>query len=340
MNSEQFAKSVKFSRTEPKDRPVIDDIVGTGRKFLDDIQASIKGVGVFDSMGVSPNTSYLLSGVHGTGKTHSIKALNNTYNKEAVGVDLWDLYSNICDDNDKKPEDQQEDLKALKRQTNRIYSQFFKLNLLEYRIGEHGTAFINVGAKILQNFFNVGKKLVEQTGKPTVLVFDEADQIMGARGGNTSHKEDDKLLSTLMKNLQDVQDIPLLFTVFLTNFPKAMDEASIRAGRIDKRYHFENPDFDARVELIKSIIQQRNDEAGYMVIRKYDIEELAELTDGFSNADIDQVIKESVRKRAREIIRERSDQLIPAGYVTQVRIKKAIEKHRDKFKLNRKGIGY
>lgn len=339
MSSEDMVASFKVRRKEPNERPLIDDCVGTAESFLSDIQSSIQGSGIFDSMGVSPNTSYLLAGVHGTGKSHSLEALNNEYNRQAVGIDIWGIYEDLAKAAEDAGDEKAENPKALKRQTNRIYSQLFKLNMFEYRIGEHGTAYINIGSKILQKFFNTGKAFAKK-GKPTVLVFDEADQIMGKRGKGSNHGEDDKLISTLMKNLQEIQDIPNLFTVFLTNFPKAMDSASIRAGRIDKRYNFENPDKKARKQLIASIIKQRNDAAGYMVVRKFDVEELVQATDGFSNADIDQVIKEAVRKRAREIARERSDELIPAGYVTQVRLLKAIEKHREKFKLNRDGIGY
>lgn len=329
--------SVTFKRKQPTERPNLDDTVGTARKFLDDIMASIKGAGIFDSMGVSPNTSYLLAGVHGTGKTFSLKALNNEMNKQAVGVDIWDIYDDVCTHAEAEGDKDAEDPNKMKKRANDIYQQFFGLNMFEYRIGEHGTAYINIGAKILQSFFDVGIKKAKE--KPTVLVFDEADQLMSKRGSG-GHKEDDKLISTLMKNLQEIQDNPNLFTVFLTNFPKSMDSASIRAGRIDKRYNFKLPNLNDRKQLVGSIIRQRNDAAGYQVVRNYDIETLAEKTDGFSNADIDQVIKEAIRKRAREIVRERTDKLIPAAYITQVRLEDAIQKHRSKFKLKRKTVGF
>jgi SpoVK/Ycf46/Vps4 family AAA+-type ATPase len=331
-------KQVTFERKEPTKRPLVNDTVGTARKFLDDILASMKGVGIFSAMGVSPNTSYLLSGVHGTGKTFSLNALNNEMNKGAVGVDIWDMYQKLADVEDRKPTDRQRDDKELIRHTNNIYQQLFKMNMFEYRIGDHGTAYINIGAKILQSFFNIGIAKAEE--KTTVLVFDEADQIMSKRGGSSSHKEDDKLISTLMKNLQEIQDKPNLFTVFLTNFPQSMDSAAIRAGRIDKRYTFELPNKEERKQLITSIIRQRNEVAGYMVVRNFNVLKLAEKTDGFSNADIDQVIKEALRKRAREIVRKRTDKLIPAAYVTQVRLEESIEKHRTRFKFKQKNIGF
>lgn len=338
MSSQDTVKATKFTRKEPTQRPLIKDCVGTARKFLDDITTSIEGSGIFDSMGVSPNSSYLLAGIAGTGKTFSLKALNNEYNQHAVDVDPQKLYESLWGHNEELPTEQQGSKKEVLKQARDIYSENYQLNMLEYRIGDHGTAYINIGSRILQKFFDTAIHQAKE-GKSTVMVFDEADQIMRKRGQG-GHGEDDKLISTLMKNLQEVQDIPNIFTVFLTNFPKSMDSASIRAGRIDKRYNFEMPTYSERKQLIESVIRQRNDDAGYAVVRKYDVEKIADATDGFSNADIDQVIKEAIRKRAREIVRERKDKLIPAGYVTDKRILKACEKHRERFKLKRNTIGF
>lgn len=338
MSSQNMLSGTKFQVKQPKPRPKREDVIGTGEKFLEDILASIESAPIFDSMGVSPNTSYLLAGHHGTGKSFCIEALNNTLNTVASKIDFWKLYDKMLTKNEEKPEKDRLDNKTVSRICNDLYLDQIEAHMFEYRISDYGTAYINMGSRILQKFFNLGKNYAKN-GRTVILVFDEADQIMGMRGKG-GHGEDDKLISTLMKNLQDVQDNPNLFTVFLTNFPKAMDSASIRAGRIDKRYNFELPTQEEREQLVKSIIRQRNDAAGYMVVRKYDTKEVATKCEGFSNADIDQVIKEALRKRAREISRERSDNIIPAGYVTQVRLLDAIEKHRKKFKLKRNSIGY
>lgn len=181
---------------------------------------------------------------------------------------------------------------------------------LSYDIGNYGSAFINEGTKILQRFFNTGHKLAND-GWIVMYWFDEADAVMSKRGGTHSHKEDDKLLDCLMKNVQQITsycDNEYIF--FATNFPGAMDEAATRSGRIDKVVKFEIPEFDARKRYIKyrvdsintQILEHYNDEI--KLFKKLNYNKLSDLTNGFNFADLNSLIDRTIRSGVYDLIQD------------------------------------
>jgi SpoVK/Ycf46/Vps4 family AAA+-type ATPase len=212
------------------------------------------------------------------------------------------------------------------------------LIVLEYDIGKYGTAYINIGSKIVQKFFDSGM-LFAQYGKRTLLVFDEADALLASRTEHSGHAEDKKILETIMKNVQTAHDTPNLYITFITNLPDVCDTASLRAGRIDKRYKFNLPTIQERSSAFRSFAEKVNNLAGYSVVRTYNPDILAELSEGFSYADIQQCVQDAVKLRSIEIARERVDKVIPAGYVTHNRLESAVKNHKGNF-YKRTAIGF
>jgi len=288
--------------------PVLEDIVGKPKEFTDDFQLYKGSEGIFSSMGVTAPSTYLLEGVPGTGKTFGIHALNNTYNKSVV-------------------------LKHMLGEE--LHRDDFNLIVFEYALGKHGSSYINKGSLIVQHVFDVAGGLAS-IGKPTLLFIDEADAVLAKRDGATqSHAEDKKVLETIMKNLQVAHDTPNFYVVLATNIPGQCDEASLRAGRIDRRYHFKLPTLSERVTAYESFINKSCENAGYKVIRQYNSEKLADMSDGFSYADIRQSVDGAVIQRAKELALTKNKGIITAGYVTQKRLEKALMEHGNEFKTRK-----
>ncbi len=310
----------KFEPTIPQKTPLIEDVVSCGKKFIDKITTSIQGTTVFSAMGVKPNKSFVLEGRPGTGKTFSLWGINNDYNRD-IRRKLDG--QGICNQDNKDSDD-----------SITVRMKEFGLFLFEYNVGQHGTAYINRGAKIIHSFFANG--FLHAKIAPTILMFDEADAILMSRKDSKNHHgEDDKNLETVMKNLQWAKDIEDLYVVFLTNYPEALDDAMLRSGRIDEVIHFEAPDFSARRDLFQSSIDMLNKKAGYKVVKKYDLDELAKKSKGLVNSDIDEAVKRAVRKRAAQIVGERDKRIIPAGYVTQKRIVEQIKEIKEEESLDK-----
>jgi SpoVK/Ycf46/Vps4 family AAA+-type ATPase len=71
----------------------------------------------------------------------------------------------------------------------------------------------------------------------------------------------------------------------------------------------------------------------------YKIENLAEMSKGFSYADITSSVKSAVRKKAEEISRRSSNKRIP-GRITQRRLEESLNIHKEKFGILEKRIGF
>ena len=199
------------------------------------------------------------------------------------------------------------------------------MNVMEapYDIGQYGTAYINMGAVNLQKYFDMLGKYAKQ-GYCVLSLFDEADSLLSKRGNRmSSHKEDDKLLNCLMKNQQRIHDnTEPIYIIFATNFPEALDEASVRSGRIDKIIKFDLPDEQGLIQGYRTKIAGKNSEfkekyCKGLLIKHIKYPALAKASAGFNYADIDNVIEKSLKQRVREIIEAPQDMIVGMGYVDQ-----------------------
>lgn len=217
---------------------------------------------------------------------------------------------------------------------------------LSYDIGRYGTAYINMGARNLQQFFDMGHKYASR-GRMILYWFDEADVLMSKRGSSHSHKEDDKLLDCMMKNLQAINSYGTNeFLFFATNFEDAMDPAAIRSGRIDRVIRYEMPTLDALTMAYKMKIRALNGRArealkensgatNYNVIRNVDYQQLAAQSQGFNYADIDLVVESGVRRMVRRFLRAKSPIEKPPKVVGNKPFYAVIDDIRDKRQVKR-----
>jgi len=286
--------------------PIRKDVVGKAGEFIDDFILALDSKLIYNKMGVNSDKTFLITGKPGTGKSLGIEAIINEANKE-----LWN---------------QEED------------DRYFELIGMSYDIGKYGTAYINMGSKIAQGFFDYCYGL--STLQDVVIVLDEAEVLFGKRQNVKSHNEDHKLLDTIMKNMQQVHDTPNLYAVLMSNYPDAFDEASIRSGRIDKRYEFLMPNYEERKIAFKHTVNQINERAQYQVVRNYDLDTLSEMSNDFSYADIVESVKSAVKLRASQISKKISGRVVTAGYIRQNRLEDSIIEHAINFKSKKNAIGF
>jgi len=101
-------------------------------------------------------------------------------------------------------------------------------------------------------------------GKSVLVSVDEADSLFISRKGKVqSHSEDRKVLDTLMKNIQTAHDTENVYVTLMTNLSEDMDDASLRAGRIDRRIKLQLPNKEERGLAYEHAINQANDRANY-----------------------------------------------------------------------------
>ena len=250
--------------TELEDNRTLESFLGNKETMneIKNIYAQIAHNKLYDSLGSETDKSFLLYGPPGNGKTHSLYCLAGEFAKHGL-----------------------------------VYP------LMDYSIGTKGTAYINMGSVNLQKFFDMGKKIANCGEADGVLYFfDEADVIMKKRGGYSSHKEDDKLLETLMKNLQRIHtENSNEYCFFTTNLLEVMDTAALRSKRVDQIIKFDNPNLEARIGLFENSLKNSNEGAGYE-IAKGDTYKLAKLTEGFNCADCMDIVRKTIKSKITALL--------------------------------------
>jgi ATP-dependent 26S proteasome regulatory subunit len=112
-----------------------------------------------------------------------------------------------------------------------------------------------------------------------VVFIDEAEQLLGERGGQNQHNEDNKITTTFLNKLS--QDDQKFVVILTTNRRDQMDDAVLRPGRVDTEFEIGLPDEDARKEIIDIGLSKCPD-----TITTSQRKELAEVTEDWSGADI------------------------------------------------------
>ena len=161
--------------------------------------------------------------------------------------------------------------------------------------GECGAHFYNVAVSdILDMYIGESERklheLFEQARRsaPAVLFFDEVEALGGKRQYSreaTSSKLVSQFLSELDGFAQNNQNVLVMAA---TNVPWAVDPAFRRPGRFDRVMFVPPPDRAARESILARLLQERPT-AGALACR-----EIAELTPGFSGADLRDLVDTAV----------------------------------------------
>ncbi len=121
---------------------------------------------------------------------------------------------------------------------------------------------------------------------PVVLWIDEIEKAFASVGemdGGVSQRLLGLFLSWLQERRGDV------FVVATANDVSKLPPELIRKGRFDETFFVDLPDVTGRTEILKMHLHKRKRDAA-----KFDVQTLAEHTDGFSGAELEQVIVSSL----------------------------------------------
>ncbi|MFX0028739.1 MAG: CDC48 family AAA ATPase [Candidatus Hermodarchaeota archaeon] len=167
--------------------------------------------------------------------------------------------------------------------------------------------FISIkGPELLSKWVGESEKAIREVFRkakmaaPCIIFFDEFDSIAPSRGRHTSDSGvSEKVLSQFLTELDGLEVMKDIVVIAATNRPDILDPALIRPGRIDRILLVPAPDQKAILEIL-SIFTKDMPLAANM-----ELDELIEMTDGFSGADIETWCREAAMIALRENIRAR-----------------------------------
>jgi transitional endoplasmic reticulum ATPase len=121
---------------------------------------------------------------------------------------------------------------------------------------------------------------------PCVIFFDEIDSIAPTRGGGMEggvHSSTERMVSQLLTEMDGIQEIHGVVVIAATNRIDMIDMSLLRPGRFDKIVYVPKPDLKARQKILE--INTKGKPLG----RNVDLITIAEVTEGFSGADVSAV---------------------------------------------------
>ncbi|KAJ3393634.1 spermatogenesis associated protein 5 [Entophlyctis sp. JEL0112] len=115
---------------------------------------------------------------------------------------------------------------------------------------------------------------------------DEIDAI-AVRRGNDNGSVSDRVLSQLLSEMDGIEPLVNVTVIAATNRPDILDSALLRPGRMDRILYVAPPDYQSRLSIFKIRTSKMS------CATDVDCPALAELTDGYSGAEVVSVCQEA-----------------------------------------------
>ncbi len=169
--------------------------------------------------------------------------------------------------------------------------------------GEAGVPFFAIsGSDFVEMFVGVGasrvRDLFEQAKKhaPSIVFIDEIDAVGRHRGSGLGggHDEREQTLNQLLVEMDGFEENESVIVIAATNRRDILDPALLRPGRFDRQITVNYPDVKGREEILK--VHKGKKPIGPDV----DFHEIAKDTQGFTGADLENLLNEAAILAARD----------------------------------------
>ncbi|GFY88498.1 cell division cycle 48B [Actinidia rufa] len=160
------------------------------------------------------------------------------------------------------------------------------------------------GAELYSMYVGEGESLLRNTFRrahlaaPSIIFFDEADVVAAKRGGKSSSNiaVGERLLSTLLTEMDGLEQAKGILVLAATNRPHAIDAALMRPGRFDLVLYVPPPDLEARYEILNVHTRKMK------LDNDVDLKQTAEDTELFTGAELEGLCREAGIVALREDI--------------------------------------
>lgn len=162
--------------------------------------------------------------------------------------------------------------------------------------------FVGLGAGRIRSLFKQARK-----SKKAVIFIDEIDSIGKKRGGRDSHGETEQTLNQLLVELDGFNTLSRkkkghVLVIAATNRIDVLDEALLRPGRFDRNIKVSKPNKEGRKQILRVYLKkyaENNGMTAEQVEESINIERLSRITEGFSGAELANLVNEALIKAGK-----------------------------------------
>ncbi|RJS86845.1 AAA family ATPase [Candidatus Bathyarchaeota archaeon] len=123
---------------------------------------------------------------------------------------------------------------------------------------------------------------------PAIIFFDEIDALVPRRGiGYSDSGVTERVISQLLTEIDGIETLQEVIVLAATNRPDILDPAIMRPGRLDRMIYVPEPNEEGRFQIFKIHTKDMP------LAKDVDLRKLAQLTKGYSGADIESICREA-----------------------------------------------
>jgi transitional endoplasmic reticulum ATPase len=163
--------------------------------------------------------------------------------------------------------------------------------------------FISIkGPELLSRYVGESERAVRETFRkarqaaPTIVFFDEIDSMASERGSSVDAHATERVVSQILTEIDGVEELKDVVIVAATNRPDIVDPALLRPGRFDRLIYVRPPDKQGREKIFNIHLADKP------LAKDVNVDELAEMTEGYVGADLESICREASMLALREVI--------------------------------------
>ncbi|WXG40403.1 MAG: CDC48 family AAA ATPase [Candidatus Freyarchaeum deiterrae] len=163
--------------------------------------------------------------------------------------------------------------------------------------------FISIkGPEVFSKWVGESEKAIREvfrkarTAAPAIIYFDELDSLTPRRGTWEGSHVYESVLNQILVEMDGLEELKGVVCVASTNRPDLVDPALLRPGRFDRLILVTAPDRASRLR----ILQLYSVDKGMPLAKDVKLERIADRTDGYSGADLENLCRDAGMAALRE----------------------------------------
>ncbi|KAL8272707.1 hypothetical protein Esti_003343 [Eimeria stiedai] len=173
-----------------------------------------------------------------------------------------------------------------------------KANFISVKGPELLTMWFGESEANVRDLFDRARQVAALAAAPCIIFFDEIDSIAKTRGGGggPGSEASDRVINQILTEIDGIGKQKQIFIIGATNRPDILDPAVTRPGRLDQLLYIPLPDCASRKSIFTASLRKAP------LAKDVDVKRLADITEGFSGADIAEFCQRAAKLAIRESI--------------------------------------